>query len=168
MADYLDDLDDDLDEEDEAATQAPREDRGNSSAFAQLRKDRREAVKRAKALEAELAELRPLRETIRSQQARDALKAVGLPEQMAGTFAKVYDGELNAEAARAFAEANGLAAPQQQQEQEAAAPFVPTVGGEAPGPKKMSWDDMMAQLTDPSTRDAALKAYADGRVEARS
>lgn len=161
-----DDLEDYLgDEEDEeAAVTGPGEASGNSSAFVNLRQQLRAEKKARKAADEELLTLRPLREQVRGQQARDALKAAGLPEQMAGTFAKVFDGDLTEETARAFAVANGLASSEQEPAPE---PFVPTVGGEAPGPKKVGWDEAMSMLTTPSTRDAALKLFDEGRVESR-
>jgi len=161
MADDLENFLDDEEDEEESA-QAPAEDSG-SSVINLLRKQLRDVKKRAKTAEEEVAALRPLREQTRVASARDALKAVGLPEQMAGTFAKVHDGEFSEDTARAFAEANGLA-PQPKESAPTPEPFVPTSGGEAPGAQKISWAEAMSMLTNPSTKDAALKLYDEGRV----
>lgn len=168
MADELEDFLEDEEGDEQPDFQAPAEDRGNSSAFAALRQQLKAEKKARKQAEEELTGLRPLREQIRSQQAKDALKSIGLPEAMAGTFARVFDGEMTEENTRAWAQANGLVAPVSEQEQEPAAQtFVPTVGGEAPGPKQMSWDEFVVKLNDPSTNAAALKAFDEGRVASR-
>ena len=164
MADDLEDyLNDEEDEED--AAPAPSDDRGNSNAFAQLRQQLRAEKKARKAAEDRAAALEPVAQQVRLTNAQAALKAAGLPEQMAATFLKVHDGDVTEDAARAFAQANGLAAVSE--EEQAPQTFVPTVGGDAPGPKKVSWDEAMSLLTNPSTKDAALKMFDEGRVESR-